>query len=209
MSEGTPGKQPSIPMELKTPPKKTRERDEFAWLLEQSHLADVTIVTDHGITFPAHKVILESRSEYFRAMLRTPMQESSSDAIQLPHLRPDLFKSVLEQLYTGVTSITECNVQDLLETADMLRVTGLQRQCEDFMGTLLSAENVLDAHTLAIATNSKVLQEKCVEKAVEMIENVAPQENFHTHGALEEVHKFVTFAVTFVTVALEVRLNVK
>jgi BTB/POZ domain-containing protein 9 len=68
--------------------------------------ADVYLVVE-GIKFPAHKIILAARSEYFRALLFGGMRESSQEEVELKGATTAAFKVLLKYVYTGRLSLTE------------------------------------------------------------------------------------------------------
>ena len=67
---------------------------------------DVVFIVD-GERVPAHKLILASQSEYFRAMLYGEMKEASQEDIPLPDIPLASFKTVLQYAYTGTLEIEE------------------------------------------------------------------------------------------------------
>ena len=67
---------------------------------------DVVFIVD-GERVPAHKLILASQSEYFRAMLYGEMKEASQEDILLPDRPLASPKTVLQYAYTGTLEIEE------------------------------------------------------------------------------------------------------
>ena len=85
-----------------------------AMLLAGKPFADVTLlVGPELVAIEAHRCVLSSRSDYFRAMFRTgAMQEGSpvsgSSEISLPHEDPWAVATLVEFLYTGNLGAAEC-----------------------------------------------------------------------------------------------------
>ena len=76
---------------------------------------DVVFIVD-GERVPAHKLILASQSEYFRAMLYGEMKEASQEDIPLPDIPLASFKTVLQYAYTGTLEI-----EDQLEVSSYIQ----------------------------------------------------------------------------------------
>ena len=88
-------------------------------------------------TFPAHRNVLASYSDYFYAMFADGMKESNQDVIELKEesLSPHVFKVVMDCIYSGDLQINEENVFEVLATADYLQVRNVLQQCCDFLLT--------------------------------------------------------------------------
>lgn len=79
--------------------------DDYGSLCLSEEYADVTIVVA-GQKFRSHKVILATRSEYFRALLFGGMKESMQSEIELNASSLPAFKGLLKYIYTGRMSLT-------------------------------------------------------------------------------------------------------
>ena len=74
--------------------------------LRVKEFTDVVFIVD-GERVTAHKLILASQSEYFRAMLYGEMKEASQEDIPLPDIPLASFKTVLQYAYTGTLEIED------------------------------------------------------------------------------------------------------
>jgi DNA-binding beta-propeller fold protein YncE len=75
--------------------------EDYGKLVEAPELADVVLVVE-GERFPAHRAVLAARSEYFRGMLLSGMQEGSGrQEIALGEVSAGAFRVVLRYLYTA------------------------------------------------------------------------------------------------------------
>jgi hypothetical protein len=80
---------------------------DYGKLVEAPELADVVLVVE-GERFPAHRNVLAARSEYFRALLLSGMQEGSGQhEILLEEVSAGAFRVVLRYLYTAAVPAWE------------------------------------------------------------------------------------------------------
>ena len=88
-------------------------------------------------TFPAHRNVLASYSDYFYAMFADGMKESNQEVIELKDesLSPHVFKVVMDCIYSGDLQINEENVFEVLAAADYLQARNVLQQCCDFLLT--------------------------------------------------------------------------
>lgn len=100
--------------------------------------------------FPAHRLILESRSTVFATMFNIEMKEKLSGVVQITDINPDVFELVLLYLYCGeVASISADKVRQVFEVAHRYELTDLKGWCISFMEDNLSSNTILDTFILA------------------------------------------------------------
>jgi hypothetical protein len=135
-------------------------QEDYGNLVESPELADVVLVVE-GERFPAHRLVLAARSEYFRGMLLSGMQEGSGQQeIPLGEVSAGAFRVVLQYLYTvampaweelqgmGTSSEGGGSAEggrggraalelEVLKAADLFQAEGLLKHClEGFRGAL-------------------------------------------------------------------------
>ena len=76
--------------------------------------ADVHLVVE-GVSFPAHRIILAARSQYFRALLYGGMKESTQSEVELKAATTIAFKSLLKYVYTGRMALGELKEDVILD----------------------------------------------------------------------------------------------
>lgn len=76
--------------------------------------ADVHLIVE-GVSFPAHKIILAARSQYFRALLYGGMKESTQSQVELKAATTAAFKSLLKYVYTGRMALGELKEDVVLD----------------------------------------------------------------------------------------------
>ncbi|XP_059120849.1 speckle-type POZ protein-like [Peromyscus eremicus] len=122
--------------------------DEIGDLWENSRFTDCCLVVA-GQEFQAHKAILAARSPVFRAMFQHDMEESRKKRFEIPDLEPQVFKAMMDFIYTGKTPDLDSMAAALMAAADKYGLERLKVMCEDALCRDLSVENA--AHTLVLA----------------------------------------------------------
>lgn len=111
-------------------------------------------------------------SEYFYEKLLKPDKMNSSDFITfLDPLRFDIHSSILELIitfcYKGQITLTDANINEILEAAGTLKITALLNQCRDAINDLLTPENCLQFIQVAKEYHLNEL----IDKALNFIAN--------------------------------------
>ncbi|NXU74664.1 IPP protein, partial [Oreotrochilus melanogaster] len=79
------------------------------------------------------RLVLAASSPYFAALFAGGMKESGRDVVRIAGVEADTFHTLLDFIYTGVVSIGEHNVQELIVAADMLQLTEVVELCCEFL----------------------------------------------------------------------------
>ncbi|XP_052588149.1 speckle-type POZ protein-like [Peromyscus californicus insignis] len=122
--------------------------DELGELWENSCFTDCCLVVA-GQEFWAHKAILAARSSVFRAMIEQDMEESRKNRFEIPDLEPQVFKAMMDFIYTGTAPDLDSMADAVLVGADKYGLEHLKVMCEDALCRNLSVEN--SAYTLVLA----------------------------------------------------------
>ncbi|XP_068246300.1 protein jim lovell-like isoform X2 [Palaemon carinicauda] len=94
----------------------------FSELLTSEALVDVTLATD-GHYIQAHKLVLSACSVYFKDLFgKNPCQHP---IVILKDIRIDDLKTVIDFIYRGEVNVSQDRLQDVLKTAESLRIKGL------------------------------------------------------------------------------------
>lgn len=111
---------------------------------------DVTLQCgESGQVFHCHRALLSARSSYFKVMFTADMRERSNSVIKLTGVDCGVLGALVNYVYTAQVSISEGNVQSLLEAADLLQFASVKRACEEFLVRLLDVDNCLGMHAFA------------------------------------------------------------
>lgn len=149
-------------------------------LFADEAFSDVKIVTSDQQEIKAHKLVLSARSEVFKTMLCGSMSESQSNEILLVDFEPAVVKAFVRYLYDDTLSpdtMLESGV-DLYAMARKYHVVGLETQCEDYMGSILEARNVLEVLGVAELHESSSLRLKCLVYVGENSKTVVQNKSF-------------------------------
>ncbi|XP_052588117.1 speckle-type POZ protein-like [Peromyscus californicus insignis] len=122
--------------------------DELGELWENSQFTDCYLVVS-GQEFWAHKAILAAHSPVFRAMFQHDMEETRKNHVEISDLEPQVFKVMMDFIYTGTAPDLDSMADALLAAADRYGLERLKVMCEDALFRNLSVDNA--AHTLFLA----------------------------------------------------------
>ncbi|XP_013855627.1 kelch-like protein 34 [Austrofundulus limnaeus] len=151
-------------------------------LRAQKKMCDVVLEAG-GVSFPCHRALLASSSDYFWALFGEATAERLASSINLPALTPEGLETILDFLYSGWLSISPPTLPVVLEAARYLQVEIALSICERFMSDDLRAENccyyanlaerftllnTLEAANQTIAMEMKVLVEKRRDDLLEL-----------------------------------------
>ncbi|XP_041493786.1 speckle-type POZ protein-like [Microtus oregoni] len=150
--------------------------DDLGELWENSRFTDCCLVVADQ-EFRAHKAILAARSPVFRAMFEHDMLESRKNRIEIRDLKPEVFKAMMDFIYTGKEPVLHSMADAVLAAADKYCLERLKVMCESALCRDLSVENA--AHTLFLADLHSSVQLK--SQAMEFITAHA-SEVFQTSG---------------------------
>ena len=120
----------------------------------------------NGECIPAHKIILASRSEYFKALFYGGLKETSQKKIQLiENTSSESFQSVLEYIYTGRLRFgdkTKNHLIDLQILSNKYALLDLEKSIIDYIaGSVLSIENACEFYNFADRYKIDELRDAC------------------------------------------------
>ncbi|CAL4127413.1 unnamed protein product [Meganyctiphanes norvegica] len=130
---------------------------------------DVTLRVK-GQRFHAHKVILASRSQYFRALLFGGLRETHQEEIEIKDANLTAFKVLLKYIYTGYVSLgseKEETVLEILSLAHQYGFEELESSICDYLKDSLRIHNICiiyDMSSLYNLVNLKCFCEDFVDK---------------------------------------------
>nr|XP_023700394.1 kelch-like protein 9 isoform X2 [Paramormyrops kingsleyae] len=113
-------------------------------------LCDVTLVPgDSDETFPVHRVIMSSASDYFKAMFTGGMKERELQVIKLHGVKGLGLKNIISFIYTGSVSLSLASLQDTLEAASFLQVLSVLGFCKELLSSEITIDNCAEVERIA------------------------------------------------------------
>ena len=106
--------------------------------------SDLTLVDDAGTEHKVHKVVLASRSSYFKAQLTN--WEKDEKILYVKIVSSEILKIIIEFIYTldVKKQISQINVVDLLQAANIYDLHLLRDECVAFLNKRTSVSNILE-----------------------------------------------------------------
>lgn len=83
--------------------------------------------------FQAHRVVLASCSDYFRAMFTDAMRESRQSEICLNGVSAAGMRLLLDYAYTSRLALNLANIQDVLSAASHIQVVAVVEACSTYL----------------------------------------------------------------------------
>ena len=150
--------------------------------------------------FPAHRVVLASYSDYFRAIF-TDGKEANQELIELKDksIPPEIFKIVMDSIYSGDLLVNQKNVFEVLLTAGQLQIACVVELCCDFLKKEF-IENGIDLknYSMLCAVAERLglrdLQEAAEAaeaKMASIYKDVCESKEFLTHINADQLHSLL------------------
>ncbi|KAI8496174.1 hypothetical protein Bbelb_260150 [Branchiostoma belcheri] len=117
-------------------------------LRTEALLCDITLVVD-GKEIPAHKNILASCSDYFRAMFTRGMRECNQDSVEIKGVPYSGLENVVQYMYTSQITLNSETVQDVLTTANHLQISAVVQFCHEYLISIVDVDNCVDIGKIA------------------------------------------------------------
>ncbi|KAI8777862.1 kelch protein 40b, partial [Biomphalaria glabrata] len=70
--------------------------------------------------FPCHRFVLSACSTFFEALLRSDMKESRQKRVVVKGMSPDIFKLILDVIYSGSDVLTPKTIIEIWKAAHQL-----------------------------------------------------------------------------------------
>ena len=111
----------------------------FSILRKEEDFFDVTLVTDDEIQMSAHKLVLSACSSFFKNILKT--NKHAQPLIYLSGVNAANLGFVLDYIYHGEINIYQDQLDTFLETAQKLKIAGLQSNEQGLESKFEAQEN--------------------------------------------------------------------
>ena len=124
-----------------------------------------------------HRNVLAVASDYFKAMFRCGLEESTSATVLLT-VEPEILTSIVDYLYTGEIELTVDNVENLFKAGDILQLDNLKVACENVMLKQIEPANCVGFFKFATLYRLDKLQQKASGVIQSEFKIVALKEEF-------------------------------
>ncbi|XP_057318423.1 speckle-type POZ protein-like [Microplitis mediator] len=159
--------------------------DDFSELYKVQDDRDVMIYVQ-GVAFPVHKRVLKARCPKLYEMVdhHQHMSDGNDNKVALTDIEPEIFKRVLEFMYTRNVEDLDDHAVGLLEAASNYELKRLKNLCEEsLISYYCTVENSEEIKSLAakcgarlLFANADCLQEEHEEAYQRYSENGTPEE---------------------------------
>ncbi len=123
----------------------------------------MTFKLKDGGELRAHRWVLEARSEVFNRMFTADMKESQDGTVNVPEVDKDLFRVVLNYIYSGEPNgLFSKNVCGVYRIAHKYQLDELKKMCVEFIKEYMSLDMVYEAIEIA-----EVYQETEIKNSAE------------------------------------------
>ena len=137
--------------------------------------------------FPAHRVVLASYSDYFHAIF-TDGKEANQEVIEMKDksISPEIFKIVMDSIYTGDLHVNQKSVFEVLLAASQLQIESVVQLCcdfvkKEFIDNRIDLKNYSVLCTVTERLGLRDLQEAAEAKMASMYKDVCESKEFLTH----------------------------
>ncbi|XP_036030610.1 kelch-like protein 13 isoform X3 [Onychomys torridus] len=122
----------------------------FDQLRHEGLLCDVTLMPgDTDDTYPVHRVMMASASDYFKAMFTGGMKEQELMCIKLHGVSRVGLRKIIDFIYTSKLSLNMDNLQDTLEAASFLQILPVLDFCKVFLISGVNLDNCVEVGRIA------------------------------------------------------------
>lgn len=140
----------------------------------------------------AHRLVLATHSETFRALLYNGMEETSQPRINLPEHDPDIFEQLVRFMYTGQVKVSKESVKELIILADYYATDVLKESCGEWIGkNLLDRTTVCEYVVFATIHNVHSLCKMCYRFMLGNAKDIFFLTDFRSTIPLEILEKLV------------------
>lgn len=109
----------------------------------------------------AHRVVLASVSEYFRAMFTDRMKESRQQDVSMDGVTARGIRLLINYAYTAKLELNLENIIDVLSAANYVQITAVVDECSNYLQTQIDIDNCADLLTIGETYSLEKLQRKC------------------------------------------------
>jgi len=150
-------------------------------MLEEPTMPDICFILGET-RIMAHKCMLASRCDRFRAMFASRMIEATSPTIKIENHTPECFRALLHYLYTDQLRDLSLEMYlELLQLSDEYLLPNITRICESRIASCVTVQNSPMILAAADKFNAAKLKEYCLGYIVSNYASVVQTQDFKQH----------------------------
>ena len=116
-----------------------------------SNFTDVTLVSDDGKYFRAHKIVLSTASQLLSEILH--LQFSHEPIIYFHSIKQEILKALLDYMYLGYASVSFQNADGFTEFGVQMKLKGLSNTADmSFSQEIFKNNDILDLTDIITGT---------------------------------------------------------
>ncbi len=121
----------------------------------------------------AHRVILASASDFFKAMFTTDLKEGTQSEIELPKTDIATMKALIEFAYTGKIQVTESNIENIITAANFYGMSTLVQKCVKYIMGRINNSNSIEILEFAERISNNDLKDFAMRFVVQNFEDIS------------------------------------
>lgn len=123
--------------------------------------SDVLFIIEKQMIY-AHKIILSSKSPYFKELIRENCKDNSFLEIEIEDAKYLIFYNLLEYIYTNSILLNIDNIWDIYKGSKFYQLNELNLECTKFILNLIDSKNVFDIWKNSQKYNIQLISEHCI-----------------------------------------------
>ena len=144
-----------------------------------------------GKTVHCHRSVIAAKSEYFQVICDSGSTEAALDYTVTKEEDRNILDSMVKYLYLGQADITKQTVVSLVLAADFIRHNELKKQCEEYMISNISVQNLMAYQQLSEKTHLAKLNDTCQQFSLDNFSLVIPTE-WYLSLSIKEVEEYLS-----------------
>lgn len=176
--------------------------DAFKRIIEiyaESKLCDVTLVCKNDIKIKAHRIILSSVSDYFRAMFTNNLSESFKTEIEMTNMDGNALKQLVNFIYSGTIDLNDSNIFSILNAASFLQLQSVIKLGCDYLMNNLNVLNCISIRRYSEEQSLKELKLASYKYILDNFEQIAQNEELLNELTRNELNDLLESAYLNVT----------
>ena len=142
---------------------------------KEGYFNDVTIEVGEK-SIAANRMVLSCCCPYFEKMFKSNFKESQSAKVEMQKIDGRAVSSLIEFIYTGVITIDNDNVMELLAAADYLQLDEVRQFCHEFVESTINNDTCCAILSDANLYGQETLREKALSFIISNFENAKSKE---------------------------------